>query len=87
MSESSLNILLSGLMGLAGGLLALPINAVLSYFLKREELYYSHKLDVIAKQRELLLEHKLELERKGKDSEIHELKDRLEALERRINNE
>ena len=56
-------LLLSGLMGIFGGTLTIPINAIFTYWLKRDELLYQHKLDLIAKQRELLLEHKLELER------------------------
>ena len=63
-SSNSMNyLLLSGFMGLLGGILTIPINAIFSYLLKRDELLYQHKLDLIAKQRELLLEHELELKR------------------------
>lgn len=62
-SVSLTELLLSGLMGVLGGTVPLLINAPISFFLKRQELLYGHKLDLILKQRELLLEHKLELER------------------------
>ena len=82
--ESTLNLLLSGLMGLVGGLLTIPINALFSRWLKRDELLYQHKLDLIAKQRELLLSHKLELERQGKDTEIAELKTAIGQLKQML---
>ena len=62
-SSSIESLLLSGLMGIFGGLLTIPVNAVFTFFLKRDELLFQHKLDLILKQRELLLEHKLEIER------------------------
>jgi len=62
-SDSTGSLLLSGLMGIFGGLLTIPINAYFTYWLKRDELLYQHKLDLISKQRELLLEHKLEMQR------------------------
>lgn len=61
--ESTINLLLSLIMGLVGGLFSIPINAYFNYLLKRDELHYKHRLDEIAKKRELLLQHKLELER------------------------
>jgi hypothetical protein len=63
LTESSINLILSGLMGLLGGLFTIPINAVFTYWLKRDEIEYSRRLDEIAKKRELLLQHKLELQR------------------------
>ncbi len=63
--ESTFNLILSGIMGVFGGLLTLPINAVIAWLLKRDEQLYQHKLDLIAKQRELLLQHKLTVERMG----------------------
>ena len=83
----SSDVLFSGLMGFFGGLVTIPINAIIVYFLKRDELSYSHKLDVIAKQRELLLQHKLEVQRKDKDSTIYELRNRLEQVETRLKHE
>lgn len=62
-SSSTESLLLSGLMGIFGGLLTIPVNAIFTFLLKRDELLYQHKLDLILKQRELLLEHKLEMER------------------------
>ena len=67
MNETTTSLLIAGLMGLFGGLLTIPIIAVLNYWLRREELEYSRKLEMIAKQRELLLQHKLEIARRGKE--------------------
>lgn len=61
--ESSINLILSGIMGLLGGLLTIPINAIFAYALKRDELEYANRLESIEKNRELLLQHKLELQR------------------------
>ena len=69
-------------MGFLGGLLTIPINALVNARLKREELEYSQKLESIAKQRELLLQHKLEMERRGKDKLIEQFSKRLENLEK-----
>lgn len=84
MSESTLNVLFGGLMGFFGGLFTIPINAFFSHTLKRDELYYAHKLEVIAKERELLLQHRLEIEKREKTSEITELVCRVEQLESRL---
>ena len=59
--ESTINLIVSGIMGLAGGLLTIPINAIFAYSLKRDEISFKNRLDEISKQRELLLQHKLEL--------------------------
>jgi hypothetical protein len=67
MNETTTNLLLAGLMGLFGGLLTIPMIALLNYWLRREELEDSRKLDMIAKQRELLLQHKLEMARRGNE--------------------
>jgi len=87
MNETTANILLSGLMGFFGGLITIPIIALINYWLKREELEYSNKLESIAKQRELLLQHKLEMERKGKDKIIDQISKRLENLEKNLGHE
>lgn len=84
MDISTTNALLSGLMGFFGGLVTIPIHAIFAFWLKRDELKYAHKLDLIAKQRELILQHKLEMERKAKDPDIVELKSRLDKLEKGI---
>ena len=84
--DSTINLLLSGLMGIIGGIITLPINAIISWRLKRDEQLYQHKLDVIAKSRELLLQHKLEMEREAKDDEIAKLKKAIEQIEQRLNN-
>jgi len=82
--ESTVNLLLSGLMGIFGGLATIPINTIFAWWLKREEQLYQHKLDMIAKQRELLLQHKFEMEKKGKDEEMENLKAAVSRLERRL---
>ena len=87
MNETTTGILLAGLMGFLGGLMTIPISAMLNYWLKRNELEYLQKLENIAKQRELLLQHKLEIERKGKDHLIDQISKRLENIERNLPHE
>jgi hypothetical protein len=87
MNETTTGILLAGLMGFFGGLMTIPISAMLNYWLKRNELEYLQKLENIAKQRELLLQHKLEIERKGKDHLIDQISKRLENIERNLPHE
>jgi hypothetical protein len=82
MDQTTTGIVLGGLMGFFGGLLTIPLNALFNYWLKREELEYSQKLESIAKQRELLLQHKLEMERRGKDRLMNQISKRLENLEK-----
>lgn len=82
MDEMTTGVVLGGLMGFFGGLITIPINALINYWLKRDELEYSQKLESIAKQRELLLQHKLEIERRGKDKLIAQISRRLENLEK-----
>jgi hypothetical protein len=84
MNETTTGILLSGIMGFFGGMITTPIIALFNYWLKRDELEYSSKLESIAKQRELLLQHKLELERQGKDKLIDQISKRLENLEKNL---
>ncbi len=84
--ETTVNILVSGLMGIVGGLVALPINTIFSWWLKRDEQLYQHKLDMIAKKHELLMQHKLEMEKNSTNSEITELKQVVSQLEQRISN-
>ena len=80
--ESTFNLLISGLMGAFGGLVTIPINALISWRLKRDEQLYQHQLDIIAKKRELLLQHQLEMGRKGKDEELNQLKQSISRLEK-----
>jgi len=79
--DSTVNLLLSGFMGLVGGLITIPLNALVSWLLKRDEQLYQHKLGMIAKQRELLLQHKLEMERKAKDDRIIRLENTVAQLQ------
>ncbi len=99
--ESTLNMLLGGLLGAIGGLFSIPINAYVLWKLKRDELFDQHKLTLIEKERELLLKHKLEFSTKEKEiflqyrldlkkqeplsQEISKLQDRILALENKLN--
>jgi hypothetical protein len=87
MNETTTTLILGGLMGFLGGLLTIPIHALLNSWLKREELEYTRKLERIAKQRELLLQHKLEMERRGRDKLTDQISKRLENLERNLGHE
>ena len=84
MNETTTGIVLGGLMGLFGGLITIPILALFSDWLKRDEMEYFRKLESIAKQRELLLQHKLEMEMRGKDKLIDQISKRLENLEKHL---
>jgi hypothetical protein len=85
--ESTINLLMSGLMGLMGGFITIPLNALMSWSLKRDEQLYQHKLDMIAKKRDLLLQHKLEIERNTKLDRVARLEATVARLERRFANE
>jgi len=87
MNETATGILLGGLMGFFGGLLTIPLHAMVSTWLKRDESDYAHKLEVIAKQRELLLQHRLEMEKREKDNLIDQISKRLENLESNLPHE
>ena len=84
--ESTINLIMSGVMGIFGGLITIPINAAIAWRLKRDEQLYQHKLDLIAKQRELLLQHKLEMERLAKNNELDEIKAAISQIEQRLKN-
>jgi hypothetical protein len=87
MNETTTGIVLAGLMGFFGGLITIPLNALFSYWLKRDELEYSRKLESIAKQRELLLQHQLEMERRRKDNLVDQISERLEKVEKHLRHE
>ncbi len=82
--ESTMNLVLSGLMGLIGGLITLPVNAAISWFFKRDEQFLQHKLNVIAKDRELLLQHKLEMASRQKNEDMSEIREAIKRLEGRL---
>lgn len=73
-------------MGLIGGLITMPINAIVSWFFKREEQILQNKLDTAAKKQELLLQHKLELQKIAKNKELDEIKESVKRLEKLISN-
>jgi hypothetical protein len=90
--ESTLNVLISAILGFAGGLFATPVNAFFTWLLKRDEQQLQHRLDVVAKQRELLLGHQLEMQRltwekESSAGDIAVLEQRVANLERKLENE
>jgi hypothetical protein len=92
MQQETSNILISGLMGILGGLITLPISTILQWALKRDEIGYKSKHDEINKRNELLLAHKLEMKKiqlSSKNKEVTEIPqqliNRLEEIEERLN--
>jgi hypothetical protein len=81
LSESTINLILGGLIGAWGSLISIPLSLLLSSQMKREEQFYQHQLDLVAKKQELLLQHKLEMEGKEKDDELVRLQARVAKLE------
>ena len=73
--------LIAGFFGLMGGLAVTPINAIISMFLKKEEIRYQNQLNDISKERELLYQHQLEMAKLGDTSKITGLEKRIEKLE------
>lgn len=85
MTESTLNLLLSGLMGALGALIMTPVNAYIVWRLRRDEIAYQHKMDVIAKERELFLQHRLEMRRRENlEADVAQLKDTVKRLEEKL---
>jgi hypothetical protein len=62
MSESTINVLVSGLMGIFGGMITISINGLISGFFKHEELLYQHQLDIIKMKKEKTLQHQMDIE-------------------------
>jgi peptidoglycan hydrolase CwlO-like protein len=62
--DSLSNIILSGLMGLIGASISIPLNAFFSWYLKREELDYQLKINTILELRKKSIS---QLERREKD--------------------
>ena len=84
--DSTINLIFSGLMGIFGGLVVIPVNTVATWWLKRDEQLLKHRLDWILKRQELLLQHKLELETKYRENELKELKSAITKLEEMVQN-
>ena len=59
--ESTLNILIGGILGIISGLLNLIFNGVILWMLKQDELRTQHKLELLEKKQELLYKHQLEM--------------------------
>lgn len=76
MTQDTLNIIISGLMGLIGGFVTLPISTLFSWLLKKEEINLQTKIT----QREIRLQEQLKLENEKK---IRTIQTQLDyALER-----
>lgn len=85
MPESTINIFLGALMGIVGGLISTPLNAIFSWYLKQEEVSYQHRLDLILKKRELFWQHHLEGTSAGRVvDEIAYLNAKVERLSKKI---
>jgi len=61
MPDEIINLLLSGLMGILGGLTLIIPNMLVSRALKRDELSLQHRYNLVEKRNELLIKHSLEL--------------------------
>ena len=82
---STMNIVVSGLMGMLGGSIGILISAIVNWFLKDRELSKRDKLEEISRLRGLLLDHQLEM--KGKAlSDKDALEAKIAMLTNRLNN-
>ena len=70
MTEETLNLLLSGIMGILGGLSLIVPNMFVTRMLKRDELLIQHKYNSIEKRNELKLQHDLSMEAKKLEMEL-----------------
>lgn len=87
MPESTINIFLGALMGIIGGLISTPLNAIFSWYLKQEEISYQHRLDLILKKRELFWQHHLENTNAGRVvNEIASINAKISLLENKLRN-
>lgn len=85
--ETTINLLLSALMGAISGVLTIPINAWILWKLKRDEQNHQHKLDIVLKEKELVLQHRLEMKRKQESDshqEIVAIKENIKKIEERL---
>jgi len=83
MAQDTLNILVSGLMGLVGGLITLPINAFFSWLLKKEEINLQFKI----KQREMKLQAEIDYDAEKKKRTFQARLDfELEREKRKLDN-
>ena len=92
MIENAVNIIIAALMGIAGGLITLPFNAAISWFLKRDEIQFQKKWEWVVKKRELLWMHELQISDAGKyfediqrlNGSISRIDERMYTLEKSI---
>ena len=81
------NILLPGLIGLAGVMFSIPINALFAWYLKRDEQNYQLKLDSILEDRKKRL-NEIELRDKVKmlKKDVDEIKMVVKEIQERLEN-
>lgn len=60
---STVNIIVSGIMGIIGSLITTPFTTWFAAIMRRREIILEYKLQETIKKQELLLAHKLEKER------------------------
>jgi len=88
MSESTLNVLVSGLMGIFGGMITIPINALINGYLTRKEQFYQHQLDMIKTMREKQVQHQYDIEllkiKSAEDDELGKLKSEVTKLKSEV---
>ena len=84
--ETTINVILSSLMGFLGGLFTIPMNLGFSWIFKKKELSYQHRLKLVEIKRELLLKHELEKSEKNYDDELANLKKEIRQLKQRMKN-
>jgi ABC-type nickel/cobalt efflux system permease component RcnA len=85
--ETTINLLLSAIMGAISSVLTIPVNAWILWKLKRGEQDHQHKLDIIAKEKELVLQHRLEMKRMQQSDFHHEItviKETIKKIELRL---
>ncbi len=80
--ESTINLLFSELMGMLGGLIIIPLNAIATWWLKRDAVVPKTSIGLGIRRKDLLLQHKLEFENRCRENEIRELKLAIMKLER-----
>lgn len=82
---STMNIVVSGIMGMLGGAIGILISAIVNWFLKDRELLKRDKLEEISRLRGRLLDHQLEMKDKAL-SDKDALEAKIEMLTNRLNN-
>ena len=87
MQTQSMDVAIIGaIMGAIGGLVAIPFNSIVNYFLKRFEQNHQHRLNIIEKKSELYWTHKYQVSSKQNfEQEIKQINNKLTSIEVEIN--